>query len=634
MIADITGARIAVYDSNLNFKSYIDTSCNGAYGLDAMTNGNVVATCRNSHVVRIYDSTGAVVGGFTSVPNVNSSSADIKVSGAGLLYLAQGFDNIFEVDQSGNKLRGFGNAGTNYFGVALTSASRMWGNRFTSTTETFDISTGSGNNIAPNGSFALDNSQDNMQAMSYSPSTNTVLTTSNGTDVFERNATTGAFVRKFLMSSVPQVGGSGFTAFAGVTRGPSGDVYVTTSQNGSNARVARFNGSTGAFISATSISANIGSPANIIWMGNSVPIVQPTDFIVADINGARLAIYDSNLVFKAYLDTSCNGAFGLDALSNGNIVATCRNTHAVRIYDHTGTIVGGFTSGPNVNSNSGDIKASSTGLLYIAQGFDNIFEVDQSGNKLRGFGNAGTNYTGVALTPASRMWGNRFTNTTEIFGLTTGSGANIAPLSSFVLDNSQDNMQTMSYSGSTNTVLSTSNGTDVFERNANTGAFVRKFLMSSVPQVGGSGFTAFAGVTRGPSGDVYVTTSQNGSNARIIRFNGTTGAFISSTDVSATVSSPANIIWLGAAGPTAAQVSVSGRVLTREGVGLRNATVSMRDAAGNARTAITGAFGYFRFDDVDPGAYVVGVQSRLYAFSARAVIVNDAITDLTFTPVP
>lgn len=85
--------------------------------------------------------------------------------------------------------------------------------------------------------------------------------------------------------------------------------------------------------------------------------------------------------------------------------------------------------------------------------------------------------------------------------------------------------------------------------------------------------------------------------------------------------------------PTAANVSVSGRVLTAAGQGIRNVRVTLTAPDGSVRTAVTGSFGYYRIDDVETGhTYVFQVASRRYAFSqpTRAITVNDELTDIDF----
>ena len=83
--------------------------------------------------------------------------------------------------------------------------------------------------------------------------------------------------------------------------------------------------------------------------------------------------------------------------------------------------------------------------------------------------------------------------------------------------------------------------------------------------------------------------------------------------------------------PTAAGVEVSGRVMTPDGRGLRNATVTMTDEQGVTRTAVTSSFGYYRFEGVPVGdSFVMSVNSRSYRFKPRIVNVLDNMTDVDF----
>ena len=84
--------------------------------------------------------------------------------------------------------------------------------------------------------------------------------------------------------------------------------------------------------------------------------------------------------------------------------------------------------------------------------------------------------------------------------------------------------------------------------------------------------------------------------------------------------------------PTAASVSIGGRILTDDGRGLTNARVILTDAGGNTRTVMTTSFGYYRFDQVAAGqTYVLQVLSRRYQFAPQVVVVNEEMTALDFT---
>lgn len=82
-------------------------------------------------------------------------------------------------------------------------------------------------------------------------------------------------------------------------------------------------------------------------------------------------------------------------------------------------------------------------------------------------------------------------------------------------------------------------------------------------------------------------------------------------------------------GSTAAGVSITGRLLTPDGRGLRNAVVTIIDRQGIRRFATTSSFGIFRFDEVDVGeTYVITVTSKRYRFASQVLVVTDQIDDL------
>ena len=87
--------------------------------------------------------------------------------------------------------------------------------------------------------------------------------------------------------------------------------------------------------------------------------------------------------------------------------------------------------------------------------------------------------------------------------------------------------------------------------------------------------------------------------------------------------------------PTAAEVSLSGRVSNANGRGIRNIRVVI--TGGNLsepRTALTSSFGYFSFDGLRAGeTYVVTVSGKRYRFAnpMRVITLNDNFTDVDFT---
>jgi hypothetical protein len=82
-------------------------------------------------------------------------------------------------------------------------------------------------------------------------------------------------------------------------------------------------------------------------------------------------------------------------------------------------------------------------------------------------------------------------------------------------------------------------------------------------------------------------------------------------------------------GPVAANVPVSGRVLSASGQPISNVRVRLDDATGNPRTTFTNPFGFYRFDDVQVGrTYTLSASQKRHRFSPVIVNVGDEITGL------
>ena len=129
------------------------------------------------------------------------------------------------------------------------------------------------------------------------------------------------------------------------------------------------------------------------------------------------------------------------------------------------------------------------------------------------------------------------------------------------------------------------------------------------------------GLTLAPDGTISGTPSLTGIYAFTVK----------ATDTDGMSGAAQHTIQITAV-PTAAGVWVSGRVLTPDGRGLRNAAVILTDASGRVRATRTTTFGYYRFENVAAGeTYVFEVRSKRYHFAPQVVTVTEDLSDLNFT---
>ena len=109
--------------------------------------------------------------------------------------------------------------------------------------------------------------------------------------------------------------------------------------------------------------------------------------------------------------------------------------------------------------------------------------------------------------------------------------------------------------------------------------------------------------------------------------NATVGFFKTGSPITVQVQVPSAAV--------ASSFTVSGRVLTAEGLPIRGATVTIDDRAGNTRLALTGSFGYYVFENVASGpTYDVSASAKRFRFTTQAIQVTDNVWDLNFLPNP
>jgi hypothetical protein len=85
--------------------------------------------------------------------------------------------------------------------------------------------------------------------------------------------------------------------------------------------------------------------------------------------------------------------------------------------------------------------------------------------------------------------------------------------------------------------------------------------------------------------------------------------------------------------PTAANVSISGKVINESGRGLSRTRIMLTDTNGSIRTATTNPLGYYRFTDLEAGQnYIVEAKSKQYQFqnNPRVIFVSEDLQSEDF----
>lgn len=87
--------------------------------------------------------------------------------------------------------------------------------------------------------------------------------------------------------------------------------------------------------------------------------------------------------------------------------------------------------------------------------------------------------------------------------------------------------------------------------------------------------------------------------------------------------------------PTAASVSIGGRVTTARGRGIARVRVLLTDLSGETRTALTNSFGYFRFEAVAAGEnYILEARHKRYTFAPQVIFATEDLSEVNFTTSP
>ncbi len=136
------------------------------------------------------------------------------------------------------------------------------------------------------------------------------------------------------------------------------------------------------------------------------------------------------------------------------------------------------------------------------------------------------------------------------------------------------------------------------------------------------------------SHSVIAGGGESNSTGGTFNVSGTVGQHVAGTASNGATFDLHGGFWFQNLAPTAAAVSITGRVTTSNGQGIRNARVTLTAPNGARRTAITSTFGYYAFDGVEVGhTYVLEIASKRYTFTnpTRVFSLQDHVTGMDFT---
>ena len=128
------------------------------------------------------------------------------------------------------------------------------------------------------------------------------------------------------------------------------------------------------------------------------------------------------------------------------------------------------------------------------------------------------------------------------------------------------------------------------------------------------------------------------SSAGLFATSGTAGQTVAGGNISGGQFAVQAGFWKPAFAPSAAHASISGRVSSPGGAGIKSVILSIHDSSsGFVLTTITGPFGYYRFDGLEVGrSYVITLTAKRFTFTSSPMIItlDDEISGLDWVANP
>jgi parallel beta-helix repeat protein len=363
-----------------------------------------------------------------------------------------------------------------------------------------------------------------------------------------------------------------------------------------NSGVRILSGATNVTIEGNYIGTDITGTLDRGNIFHGIQVIQATGVVIGGASAAQRNLISGNNQFGIHLqDTS-------DTVVKGNFI---------------GTSADGLSA---IGNGEGGIKASGIPLTGATIGGTTPGE----GNRVMGNGDVGVRVeSGTGVT----ILGNEIFGNADLgidLGLNSGVGDGVSPNDTGDPDGGPNEMQNYpvlaaARFGASTQIVGTLNSTA--SRN-----FRIEFFSS--PTADPSGF----GEGQVYLGAISVTTNGSGNAAfnTILPASTSMGHVVTATATDTVANTTSEFSQARTlTQPTAAGVTLGGRVIDPNGRGIAKAAVILTDARGNTMRTLSNPFGYYSFPDIPAGETVfVSVTAKGYIFVPRAVVVLDELTNV------
>ncbi|MCD9187074.1 MAG: M12 family metallo-peptidase [Pyrinomonadaceae bacterium] len=125
-------------------------------------------------------------------------------------------------------------------------------------------------------------------------------------------------------------------------------------------------------------------------------------------------------------------------------------------------------------------------------------------------------------------------------------------------------------------------------------------------------------------GSEFVTVPNISASQARLKIEATNNIFFDISDINFSIS----VV-------TAANASISGKVVSADGRGINRAQVFLTNSAGETRTATTNQFGFYRFSELLSGeTYILSAKSKSYRFGTSTIFLNESLENYEITALP